>query len=63
MANRLLDYFRESREELRKVIWPSRPETMRMTVVVIGVSLAVAAFLGLMDYLLNLGLAEVVSKR
>lgn len=63
MANRLAEYLREAREELKKVLWPSRQETTRHTVLVIGVSLAVAAFLGLVDYALNLGLEQVVLRR
>ena len=49
MANRLTSYFRESRDELKKVAWPSRTETRNHTLMVIGISLFVAAFLGLID--------------
>jgi len=30
----ILQFFRESRQELRKVVWPSREETMQTTLVV-----------------------------
>jgi preprotein translocase subunit SecE len=53
MANRLTRYITEAREELRKVVWPTRKETTRHTIVVVIISLAVAAFLGLADYVLN----------
>ena len=46
MANIIVKYFRESYEELKKVSWPSRKDTVRDTLIVIGVSLGVAAFLG-----------------
>lgn len=49
MANRIISYFRESREELKKVVWPSRRETRNNTLMVIGISLFVAAFLGVVD--------------
>lgn len=48
MAN-LLSYFRESREELKKVAWPTWLETRNNTMLVIGITLFVAAFLGLLD--------------
>jgi len=35
--------------ELRKVVWPSRPDTMHLTVVVIIVSVAIGVFLGGVD--------------
>ncbi len=51
--NAILKYFQDSREELRKVSWPTRPETINSTLIVIAFSLAVAAFLGAADYGLN----------
>ena len=41
--------FEEVFSELRRVIWPSREETMRLTIMVLAVAVAVGAFLGLVD--------------
>ena len=41
---------------MAKVNWPTRQETINYTMVVIGVSAAVSAFLGAMDYFFGLGL-------
>lgn len=49
MALRLPAYFRQSREELRKVAWPTWHETRNNTLLVIGISVFVALFLGLAD--------------
>ena len=46
-------WLRETRGELRKVTWPTREEALRLTYVVIGLSLAMGAVLGLMDFVLN----------
>ena len=54
------DYFRTSRDELKKVAWPTRKETTKNTLVVIGFSAAVGIFLGVIDYLLNLGLQQII---
>ena len=35
--------------ELRKVVWPSRPDTMHLTVVVLVVSVVIGVFLGGVD--------------
>ncbi len=43
--------FREVRAELRKVVWPSRKETIRLTIVVIAVSAVIGLFLFLADSL------------
>ena len=46
-------WLRETRGELRKVSWPTREEALRLTYVVIGLSLVMGAVLGLMDFILN----------
>jgi len=60
MANRLISYFIESKEELKKVNWPTRKQTIKNTVIVIGVSVGVALFLGLADFLLSFGLTRII---
>lgn len=58
----LFSYFQESKEELKKVVWPTRKETLNGTIMVIAISLAVAAFLGLADYVLNFGFENLIQK-
>lgn len=48
--DKIITYIKEARIELKKVIWPSRKEVMRHTLIVIGVSLATAVVLGIFDY-------------
>ena len=49
--NIFIDYIKGSRLELKKVNWPTRQDTMRFTVIVIALSLMVAAFLGALDFI------------
>ena len=51
--NRLTTFFRDTFEELRKVVWPTLPELYRYTVVVIVTVVIISAFIGLVD--LSLG--------
>jgi len=44
-------YLKESRAELTKVVWPTRQETTRMTIVVIVVSVLVGAYIAGLDTL------------
>lgn len=60
MANRLFQYVRESRDELKKVVWPTRQETVRHTIMVIAISVAVAVFLGALDYVFAIGLDVIL---
>ena len=46
-------WVRETRGELRKVTWPTREEALRLTYVVIGLSLAMGLLLGGADFVLG----------
>jgi len=46
---RLVQYLISSKTELKKVTWPTRKETTKHTLIVIGISLFVAFFLGMLD--------------
>lgn len=48
--NKIINYIKESKIELKKVVWPTKQEVYKHTIIVIGVSLAAAAFLGIFDY-------------
>lgn len=49
----IINFLKEVREELSKVAWPTREQTIRYTVLVIVVALAVGLFLGGLDYILT----------
>lgn len=42
-------FVREVIAELKKVTWPTRQETIKLTIVVIGISIAVGLFVGVLD--------------
>jgi len=48
---RITNYLKGVNTELKKVNWPTKQETTKYTLIVIGVSLAVAIFLGSLDFL------------
>jgi len=43
-------YFSDILVELKKVVWPTRQEAIRLTMMVIAVSVAVGLALGILDY-------------
>lgn len=47
---KLVNYVKSSFEEMKKVTWPTKKETYNYTLLVIGISLVVAIFLGALDY-------------
>lgn len=55
-------YLREVRDELKKVIWPSRKDLTKHTIIVIGVSLGVAVFLGVLDLVFSFGIEKILER-
>ena len=49
----ITQYIKDSRNEMKNVTWPSRQELKKHTLLVIGISLGVALFLGAIDYALT----------
>jgi len=49
IPNKIVAFLKEVRLEIKKVNWPTRRETLNYTLIIIGVSLAVAIFLGGLD--------------
>lgn len=51
-------FFTDIINELKKVVWPTRQETLRLSLIVIGLCLVMGAVLGLIDW----GFSELVAK-
>jgi len=49
MLEKIKIFFVEAKQEFAHVNWPTRAEAIRLTVVVIGISIAIAIFLGFFD--------------
>lgn len=49
MLTKAKTFLQESFQELNRVNWPSRQDTLKLTGVVIFLSVAVALFLGILD--------------
>lgn len=53
MWQKLVQYLKDSKSELKKVSWLTRRDVTRHTGLVIVFSLGVAAFLGLFDFIFS----------
>ena len=63
MATTPANFLREVRDELKKVVWPTRDEIIRLTGVVILVSLLVGVFLGGADFILTKLVGILINRR
>ncbi|MBU1104794.1 preprotein translocase subunit SecE [Candidatus Parcubacteria bacterium] len=61
MRNPITTYITEVKSEVSKVSWPTKKETIRLTVIVVVVSAIVATYLGALDFLLSAILKLVLS--
>lgn len=56
----IMSYFKEVRAEMKHVSWPTRRLTVVYTVVVVGVSLGVAIYLGLLDFIFTAVIQKII---
>jgi preprotein translocase subunit SecE len=52
-GRRVRNYIAESQFEMRKVVWPTRDETVKTTLIIIAVVVALSLLLGLIDLILK----------
>jgi len=56
---KIVQFIKESYAELRKVIWPGRDDVISSVKVVIISTVIIAAVLGLIDFLLTIGVQAI----
>jgi preprotein translocase subunit SecE len=58
--SKIIEYFKDTKSELKHVIWPTRNQTLYYTLFVIVLSVIVAYYLGLFDFIFSLGLGKII---
>jgi len=53
LFKRITSFLKDVRLELKKVNWPTKKETIKYTLIVVGISAAVAVFLGGLDFIFS----------
>ncbi len=56
MFTTIKNYFVGSYSELRKVTWPTKQQTINYSLLVIGLSLGLAAFFAILDKVFGVGI-------
>lgn len=57
---RIFSFFIGARDEVLKIVWPTREQTIRYTVLVIIVAVGTGLALGALDYILTLLTASLI---
>jgi preprotein translocase subunit SecE len=55
------NYVKGSISEMKKVVWPTKKQTINYSMIVIAMSLGTAIFFGFLDYFFNMGLEAIIS--
>ena len=62
MIEKLIQYFKDSYAEMKKVTWPTKKQTIRYSALVIAMSIGMATFFSILDYVFNLGLTKLITQ-
>jgi preprotein translocase subunit SecE len=57
---KLVEYIKDTKGEMKQVTWPTRKQTLNYTLLVIGLSVAVAILLAIADFVFGLGLEGII---
>jgi len=60
IATKIKNYFVEAVQEMKKVVWPNKKQIKVYTLLVIGMSIGVAVFFAVLDYIFNIGLGQLI---
>jgi len=60
---KIVNYLKASLAEIRKVAWPTKKETTQYTILVIALSLLVAALLGGLDFVFNWIIQKLLTRQ
>jgi len=61
VGRRSLGFFKDARVEVRKVVWPTRQETLQTTIAVLFMVVLVAIMLWLFDMFLGWGVSKLLA--
>jgi preprotein translocase subunit SecE len=59
--SKINNYFKETKAELKHVVWPGKRLTVLYTIMVLVISILVAYFLGVFDFIFSKGLEQVIT--
>jgi preprotein translocase SecE subunit len=57
---RFRQYLLEAWSELKKVAWPTRETVVKLTLIVIAVSIAVGAYIAVLDGIFHFGVEQIL---
>ena len=59
LTDRVKKFFKDYKSEMKKVVWPTRPQLIRHTTVVLIAIIFMAAIIGLLDLIFGFGISRL----
>ncbi|HBB49752.1 TPA: preprotein translocase subunit SecE [Candidatus Nomurabacteria bacterium] len=59
--SKIIEYLKETKTELKHVIWPTKSQTFYYTLIVIALSILIAYYLGVFDFIFSQILQKIIS--
>ena len=63
IPSKIIIFLKEVELEMKKVNWPTREQTIRYTLIVVGICVVVALFLGTFDFLFTTMIDKFILSR
>ena len=60
--NATKNYFVSSYAEMKKVSWPTKKQTINYSLLVIGLSVGMAIFFTVLDYIFSMGIEKIITR-
>ena len=60
MFTAIKNYFVGSYQEMKKVTWPTKQQTINYSLLVVGLSVGIALFFVALDYIFSLGIEQLI---
>jgi len=58
--SKITEYLKETKVELKHVIWPSKNQTLYYTLIVMILSVIISYYLGIWDFVFSQGLQKII---
>ncbi len=58
--NKLIQFLKEVKQEVKKITWPTKSEVIRYSAIVVAATFIVAVYLGGVDYIVTTALDHLI---
>jgi len=59
--SKIIEYLKETKTELKHVIWPTKSQTLYYTLIVVILSVVISYYLGIFDFIFSQGLQKIIT--